>query len=208
MCKTGLRSMFCLALLASAPSWAASGDGMMADAESLLGPRLQTRLAVGSAVPAWRAGLDSSRGGGLSVDAISLMGDYYFRRIATEEGTAHGFRASSGVFFGPRQELSLSGPRWAPAGRAYSIDRRQHVTDPGLTDANPETATLPYLGVGYSSLSRKTGWSLSADLGLVALYPGNAVRLGRVLGGAQALDEVLRDLRIAPVLQFGVTYAF
>jgi hypothetical protein len=45
-------------------------------------------------------------------------------------------------------------------------------------------------------------------MGMVSRAPGNVVRFGRVFSGNQNLDDVVRDLRLAPVLQLGVTYAF
>jgi hypothetical protein len=61
--------------------------------------------------------------------------------------------------------------------------------------------------VGYTSLYGKSGWGFSADFGLMALSPGSAVKLGRVLGG-QSLDDVLRDMRLSPLVQLGVSYSF
>ena len=66
----------------------------------------------------------------------------------------------------------------------------------------------PYLGVGYSSMVAKSGWSFTADLGVVSRSPGNVVRLGRVFNGGQSLDEVVRDMRLAPHVQLGVSYSF
>ena len=96
-----------------------------------------------------------------------------------------------------------------PTG-AFSVDRRLLDAPSGLSnsDGATDSATLPYLGVGYSGLSLRGGWSFSADLGLVAFAPGNAVKLGRVIGGTQGLDDLLRDLRMSPVIQLGVSYSF
>ena len=63
-------------------------------------------------------------------------------------------------------------------------------------------------GIGYSNLSAKSGWHFSADLGVVSQSPGNVVRFGRVFSGAQSLDDVVRDMRLAPVVQLGVSYSF
>jgi hypothetical protein len=79
-----------------------------------------------------------------------------------------------------------------------------YATDP----ANDSNGTLPYIGVGYSSLAARSGWSFSADLGVVSQSPGNVVRFGRVFGGSQSLDDVIRDMRLAPVVQLGVSYSF
>ena len=64
------------------------------------------------------------------------------------------------------------------------------------------------MGVGYTGLSVRGGWSVSADLGLVAQNPSNAVRLGRLFGSGQNLDDMVRDLRMTPMFQLGVSYAF
>jgi hypothetical protein len=34
------------------------------------------------------------------------------------------------------------------------------------------------------------------------------VRFGRVFNGSQSLDDVVRDMRLAPVVQLGVSYSF
>jgi hypothetical protein len=51
--------------------------------------------------------------------------------------------------------------------------------------------------------SAATTWGVSADLGLMAASPRSAVRLGQ-----QGLDDTLRELRLAPMLQFGVSYTY
>jgi len=75
---------------------------------------------------------------------------------------------------------------------------------PYTNDVAGDNATLPYLGIGYTGLSPRNGWGFSADLGLVAKNPGNALRAG----GGQSLDEMIRDMRMTPLLQLGVSYAF
>jgi hypothetical protein len=72
-------------------------------------------------------------------------------------------------------------------------------------DQAVDTPTLPYLGVGYTGLSPRGGWSFNADLGLMSLNPGNAGKLGRVFGGGQSLDDTVRDMRWSPVVQLGVS---
>jgi hypothetical protein len=93
---------------------------------------------------------------------------------------------------------------WAgqPGGQAgfLSSDRL-----PGGDRAEP--SALPYIGIGYSGLGGRSGWSFSADFGLMALGAGNAVRLGRS-GNYQGVDELVRELRLTPVLQIGASYAF
>ena len=38
---------------------------------------------------------------------------------------------------------------------------------------------MPYLGIGYSDYSLKTGWGFWADIGLVVQSPGGALGMGR-----------------------------
>jgi hypothetical protein len=59
----------------------------------------------------------------------------------------------------------------------------------------------PYVGVGYSGASSRSGWGFNADLGLAAQNPG-ALRLG------QRLDDAVRELRLQPLIQFEMSYRF
>jgi hypothetical protein len=68
--------------------------------------------------------------------------------------------------------------------------------------------TLPYVGFGYSGIHAKSGWGFWADVGLVAQSPGNVLGFGRVVSGAQSLDDMVRDLRLSPLVQLGVNYSF
>jgi hypothetical protein len=49
---------------------------------------------------------------------------------------------------------------------------------------------------------------LSAELGLVAERPSAVGGFGRALLGTQEMDLAVREMRLAPVLQFGLRYAF
>lgn len=65
--------------------------------------------------------------------------------------------------------------------------------------------SLPYLGLGYTGLALKGGWGVTADLGLTL---DNGSRAGRALFGNQGFDGALREMRLSPLLQLGVRYAF
>jgi hypothetical protein len=199
-----------LAAAAFSAPWAALGEGLKPSSDSLPWARWQARLAFGAPGAAWRAGLDGFDRTGLSVSGVSLMGDYYFSRSLAAGGIATGFRATSGLIVGPRSALWTARPGGGVPTGLFSVDRRLLDAPSGLSspDGVTDNATLPYLGVGYSGLSLRGGWSVSADLGLVAFAPSNAVKLGRVLGGTQGLDDMLRDLRLSPVIQLGVSYSF
>jgi hypothetical protein len=189
---------------------AAGGDGLTARTDNLPWERWQGRISLGTQTPLWRSDLGASESYALPLRSLTLMGDYYFSRSLAGSTVAGGFRATSGVILGPRSQLWTGQPGPAPQGINVGVDRRVfgQAAVSLANESTPDTATLPYLGLGYTGLSLRGRWSFSADLGLVAMSPGNAVKLGRVFGGAQSLDELVRDMRLAPLLQLGVSYSF
>ena len=195
--------------LSMANAWS-DGAGLSTDADRVPWARLEGRIVYSAAAPSWRADLAPFERTGLRVNGLSLLGDLYFGAVSTKTASG-GFRATSGVIVGSR------GPLWGAAGASTSgllaVDRRLFgptaMVPASLSDPTTDNSTtIPYIGVGYSNLSAKSGWSFSADLGVVSLSPSNAVRLGRVFGGGQSLDDVVRDMRLAPVIQLGVSYSF
>jgi hypothetical protein len=201
--------LICFGTLAFAPSafaGATAGDGLTADADMMSWPRWQGRLLLSTAAPDWQRVAPTLDATGLK---ISLMGDYYFGSSAFRRDGSGGFRATSGLLLGARSGLLSGQAPGSAEGLAFSVDRRTSTSvSPLPMAAAGDTAALPYFGVGYSGASLRGGWSFNADLGLIALAPGNAVKLGRVFSGTQNLDDLLRDLRLAPVLQLGVSYSF
>jgi hypothetical protein len=207
--STGVLAGAGIALLLSAGvGMAADGQGLTVRRDAAPWSTWQGRVSVGNTSTFWRSSL-------IDADArptsVSLMGDYYFSRSLLGLGTQGGFRATSGLIVGPRGQ-AWSGQPGLGAGSAFSVGNRLFGSSAGavpyLRDPSAETATLPYLGVGYTGLSARGGWSVSADLGLVAQNPSNAVRLGRLFGSGQNLDDLVRDLRMTPMFQLGVSYAF
>lgn len=168
----------------------AQNEGLYARPDNLPWPRWQARVAF-SAVDVYRPTTAASLG---------LMSDWFFARAAAEDGSASGFRATGGLVAGPRPSLWMVSPAMT-GGPLSSADRRQNGD-------SMDSQTLPYVGVGYSGLSGRNGWNFSADFGLVAQPGRNAVRLGRAYVGTPALDDSVRDLRLAPLLQVGVSYSF
>ena len=162
--------------------------------------RWQGRLALGPTHANWQTLPDANRPG-----SASLMGDYYFLPKALV-GSAGGFRATSGLIFGPRQALLSTGQPGLGAGSAFSVGSRSLALSAAPSSADQSTsdnATIPYFGFGYTGLSVRNGWSVSADLGLVAQSPGG-LRNAR----SQSLDDAVREMRLAPLFQLGVSYAF
>jgi hypothetical protein len=188
-------------LVIAAPAMALDADSPTPNTDQHQQPwaRWQGRLSLGTPSPVWRPGIESNK-----VSSASLMGDYYFGHSLVGAGSAGGFRATSGLIFGPRTSLSIGQPGLA-AGNVFSIGSRPFGQSamPYTNDTTGDNATLPYLGVGYTNLAVRSGWSFSADLGLVAQTPG-----GLKVIRSQSLDDAVRELRLAPLLQLGVSYAF
>jgi hypothetical protein len=186
-----------------------SGNGLAVAADAPSWSRWQGRIALNTSTPLWRADLARGDAAGLKVQGLSLIGDYYFAHLPFGAGWDGGFRASSGVLLGS------GAPLWvAPAAQSISglsLGRRNTSllgALPNVEAAGDNNVTVPYIGFGYSGLSGRSGFSFAADLGVMALSPGSAVRLGRLFNGNQSLDDLLRDIRLTPTLQLGVSYSF
>lgn len=165
-----------------------------------------------------RLGVATPRGTGLAYQtgaanapSLSLFGDYYFlQQGAVAPGRyGGGFRATGGLLVGPRgTAVSTPADNVSALGTGFSTQRRSFSLWSALPSEGEQDATSrPYLGVGYTGLKslRATGggWGFSADVGVMALQPRSAVRLGQ-----QSLNEVVRDLHLSPLLQLGVSYSF
>jgi hypothetical protein len=149
---------------------------------------LKARLAIGTTAPTRN---EPSLGDAeqQKINTVSLMGDYYLSRPWF--GTAGGWRATSGVLLGSRSSV------WSSPS---VLDRR-------TAGDGTEGGTQPYLGLGYTGWSSKGGWGLSADVGLMGMSR-SATRFGKAATGSTSLDDTVRDLRFAPLLQLGLSYSF
>ena len=193
-------------LLSSA---ALAADGLVPPKGAEIWPQWQARLTVSTttlapvSLSAWT---DPATATHSSLQSGSLLGDYYLDapglRLPRSLG---GLRATGGLLTGARglaptttQSMLRSGQR---TGLSMSTAAVPFVGDTA-------TDTVPYLGVGYTGLALKGGWGFTADLGLVAENPSGASHFGRALLGNQALDSSLRELRLSPVMQVGVSYSF
>lgn len=115
-----------------------------------------------------------------------LLGDYYFSgtRLGSPD-RAGGLRATSGVLLG--QRAAVLG---APGAVQNTV--------------NDLWAATPYVGIGWTSSSLRGGWGFSADLGLAARTTSGGLRVSPT----QSVDDALRQLRLLPTIQVGVSYAF
>jgi hypothetical protein len=202
--------IFAAVLLPATASWA-DGNGLVTDTDRVPWASLHGRIDYTTS-PNWRGDFSFANGSGLKSSTVSVMGDLYFGApAASDKLQTGGFRATSGIVVGARNNL-WGTPGAAPASGLLSVNRRLFGQSPAVSlsaaDASADSATLPYIGIGYSSLAARSGWSFSADLGLVSLNPGNAVRFGRVFVGGQNVDDVVHDMHLSPVLQLGVSYSF
>lgn len=189
---------------------AMQGNGLVPSPESLW-PRWQARLSLGTSGPLLRAHIINADSSGLKVSSASLFGDYYFSRSMRAAGSGGGFRATSGLFVGSRtMSLLPSSPATGIGVRAFSVGQRHlgGLQLPAMAEDADASGPVPYLGVGYSALLGKGSWGFSADVGLMALGSGSAVKLGRVFTGHHSLDDALREMRLSPLLQLGVSYSF
>lgn len=198
----GLRFLVVAALLA----------GPLAHAQS--GLRLGERSEAAAMAPHWQARFGLSTFSGAAPDdsgrwqtsAGRLLGDYYWSGLRPARfGLNGGFRATSGVLVGDRS-LALGTPAETVPLRAGSSLRS--AAAPRFGDSAPQAwSAVPYVGIGYSGVSLRGGWGFTADLGLAGTSGGlRARREGAA--SAQGVDELLRELRLTPVLQVGASYAF
>jgi hypothetical protein len=185
----------------------AEGSGLRAPGEAPW-PRWQARLGVVTAAPApggrYAAGDDAIA---LQHQSLSLLGDYYVTQqgLAPQSSYGGGFRATGGLLLGNRG-MPWSAP---PSGLGgFSVEQRQlGYWNVNVAGDGADTGGVPYVGVGYTGLRslRATGggWAFNADVGVMALQPNTAFRLGQ-----QAVSDTLRDLQFSPLLQVGVSYKF
>jgi hypothetical protein len=143
---------------------------------------------------------------GLSLRSMHILSDYYL------DG---GLRATAGVL---RGEIGAS--NWAAgdngSGFGLSVQRMAGV---GLLPYrlngawnDPTIQTIPYLGAGYSHQLRIHGvpsaWRLNADLGLASYGTSSVNHVSQVLQGDAHLDDLVRELRLRPIVKVSVGYSF
>ena len=180
--------------LRAASGHAAARDG----ASALTTPHWQARFGVASPLLA-----DSAAR--LQGTSLQLLADYYWQGFRPARfGLSGGFRATSGLLVGER---ALSPMPVSPVSRSLAASTAG-VRALRLGEAERELAlAVPYVGVGYSGFSLRGGWGFTADLGLAGTGGGLQMRRDGP-AHASGADEILRELRLTPVLQIGASYAF
>lgn len=194
-----------LGLLAATPAASAQSGLRLADAaqpQQTVWPRWQARLGLATTASAidpstlWHA------------SAGQLLGDYYWNGLRPAGvSRSGGFRATGGLLLGQRS-LALGTPTLSSSqGVGLTLSR---ITRPstGLGEAMSEPwSAAPYVGIGYSGISQRGGWGFTADVGLAGAAGGLRARRDAAFG-AQGAEDLLRELRLTPVLQLGASYAF
>jgi hypothetical protein len=194
-----------LGLLAAAPS-ALAQSGLRFNDESqsqqIAWPQWQARLGLTTTASAIDAGTR------WQVNAGQLLGDFYWSGLRPAGvGRSGGLRATSGLLLGQRS-LALGTPTLPSSlGVGLTLSRSvRPLTSLGENVSEP-WSTVPYVGIGYSGISLRGGWGFSADVGLAGTSGGLRPRRDAAFG-AQGVEDLLRELRLTPVLQFGASYAF
>lgn len=187
------------ALIAVAATSAAAQGGLSIDDQARFGPRLQARVGINTGLSLDGAGTSWQQQAGV------VLGDYYFSRTRLGTGdVSGGFRATSGLLLGQRS-LALGTPALANGqGFALTMVRQPRWASAVGESVSEHWSAVPYLGVGWSGMSARGGWGLSADLGVAARASTGGLRVGN----AMALDDLLREWRLTPMVHVGVSYAF
>lgn len=139
-----------------------------------------------------------------------LLGSYDLPR-------ASGLRASGGMI-GVSRRTALGNASMQDSQRWDSGLTRGWIEGTRVTDTAAQAGhvSVPYAGISYTTASVFGGerglasstWSFNIDLGVMALAPRSAVRLGSTGATQDRLDDMLRELRLSPLLQLGVSYSF
>jgi hypothetical protein len=178
-----------------------AADGLTVPAADSLWPQWRARISLQTAedAPLGLSRLLEGAAPQRGLQGGAVFGDYYF---ATP--SFGGFRASGGLLFGAQSGLPA---RMALAGTrlGLSVNNGLAVPAAAVTDT---PGTLPYLGLGFTGNAWLGGLAVTADLGLVAERPGNALGVGRAIFGSQGFDNAWREMRVTPMVQLGVRYTF
>ena len=166
-------------LVLAAP--AAADGGLAIPDGQLVWPQVQARMATDSPL-LFPLSLTAASNPtlGLGTSTSRLFGDFYFGPPGLQlPASMGGLRATSGL-----------------------------IGETRATAQSLKTEILPYLGLGYTSQAIDGRWGITADFGLALENPGSAARAGQALLGNQGFEQAMREIRLSPMLQLGVSYAF
>lgn len=187
----------------SAPATLAAEGLSLAQTEQLW-PSLRARITLQTAAISplkladWGRLLPAQGDTGLTGGAV--LGDYVFAQPSFGS-----FRATSGLVFGAQGRVPHFGVASFSAGSRLGLALGTGGAQLGSLDEAWQAT--PYLGLGFSSPLGDSGFSLSADLGWLAESPATVGQGGSGLR-LRSADPSRRDLRLSPLLQFGMRYTF
>jgi hypothetical protein len=191
-----------------------AGQGLTTPQPDAWWPHWQARLSL-QAAPLMSSlpYTDRSPQGGLTaqrgVQGGALLGDYYFARPLMGQ-----LRASGGLLFGHLGGAPLGFATGPAVGSVSALPARLGLSLLGgpatatRWSASEGTEPVPYVGLGYAGSWWRDSLSLTADFGMVSERPAAAGSVGRAVFGNQGVNQALRDMRLSPVLQLGMRYAF
>jgi hypothetical protein len=193
-------SMLLLATALLGAPVAQASQGLVVPPADTLWPQWQARVAVQTSAVTplglWQA--HDSASGPRSGRGAAVLGDYYFA-----QPWFGSFRASGGMLFG-----AMGGAPVLQVTASSRLGLALQTLGGGILAGAESPGAVPYLGLGFTTPAWRNAWSLSADLGWVAEQPSAFGGVGRAIFGNQGWESALRDIRLAPVLQLGVRYAF
>ncbi|MDO8418859.1 MAG: hypothetical protein Q7S90_02390 [Rubrivivax sp.] len=191
-------------LLALLGASAGAQNGLNVSPDTATGARFASERSVRFGLGGFQLDLSVAQPGTANSRA-RLLGDYYLTGPGFGGAeVSGGLRVTSGLAVGPRAGTAALPPTRVEGGLQWGA----RDVGASLSDHYGARVALPYIGLGYTSLSTRDGWGLSADIGLGGLRPGEQVRFGAGSPTAAQVENVLNDLRLAPVIQIGVSYAF
>lgn len=140
---------------------------------------------------------------GLRMRSLHILADHYV------EG---GFRATVGLVSGEAGQAWWSGDS-QDGGLNLSLQQLDTLGAPmGLRRRSVLPQAQAYLGAGYSTRSPGIGqapsWRFNADFGLLNTDPDSTDRLRGVLLGDRSVGDVVRGLRLRPMVKVSLGYAF
>lgn len=196
------------------PVRALDGHGLQATDSSWFHGRWQARIELSQSLSGprqfdpYNLTADTRRN---AMRRLSVLRDYYFDwrdDDASVPASVGGLRATGGLVVTSRSATNLPSPRRAGGSGVSSQGLTSRAIAGGWPNPNNDLVSVPYVGVGYTELPIRSGWGFRADLGLMALRAQSAVKFGSALSGPQGLDDVLRDMRLSPLIKIGVSYSF
>lgn len=141
--------------------------------------------------------------GGLRMRSLHVLADHYV------EG---GFRATVGLVSGEAGQAWWSSGDHG-GGMNLSLQQLDTLGSPlGLRRRNLLPQAQAYVGAGYSTRTESIGqastWRFNADFGLLNTDPDSTDRFTGLLLGDRSVSDLVRGLRMRPVVKVSVGYAF